>query len=97
VKSREPLDLTEVQGRYNNIFSKGSKLRRGRTVDLSHEDHQIYTWNHASGFCRFKSRNYCNRNHKIVKCDNPTARIFCVGPQWKSTSGQVAQYIKVSW
>jgi hypothetical protein len=30
--SCEPLDLTEVQGRYG-IFSRGLKFRRGRAVD----------------------------------------------------------------
>jgi hypothetical protein len=29
----EPLDLVEVQGRYGGVFSMGSKLRRGKTID----------------------------------------------------------------
>jgi len=41
--SREPLDLTEVQGRYGEVFPNSSKLRRNRTIDLSHKDHWIYT------------------------------------------------------
>jgi hypothetical protein len=28
----ESLDLVEVQGRYNGVFSRGLKLRRGRTI-----------------------------------------------------------------
>jgi hypothetical protein len=38
----EPSDLLEKQGRYGEVFLKGSKLRRGRTVDLSHKDRRIY-------------------------------------------------------
>jgi hypothetical protein len=30
-----PLDLGEVQGRYNDVFPKGLKLRRGRAIDPS--------------------------------------------------------------
>jgi hypothetical protein len=47
---REPLDLTEEQGRYGEVFPKGSKLRRGRTVDPSHKDRRIYTWIPYRGF-----------------------------------------------
>jgi hypothetical protein len=43
VNSREPLDLTEEQGRYVKVFATSSKLRRGRTVDPSHKGHQIYS------------------------------------------------------
>jgi hypothetical protein len=47
---RGPLDLAEVQGRYDVILSKGLKLRRGRSVDQGHEDRRIYMWNRVSGF-----------------------------------------------
>jgi hypothetical protein len=39
---REFLDLTKVQGRYNDVFSRGLKLRRGRTVDPSCKGRRIY-------------------------------------------------------
>jgi hypothetical protein len=41
---RESLNLTEVQGRYDEVFSRGSILRRDRTADPSHEDRLIYVW-----------------------------------------------------
>jgi hypothetical protein len=71
-KSREPLDLTEVQGRYNRVFPRGSKLRRGRAVDPSHKGRWIYTWNRVSGFRGLKVRKHCNRNREIMKRDIPT-------------------------
>jgi hypothetical protein len=70
---RGPLYLKRVQGRYNNVFSKGPKLRRGRTIDPSHEDRRIYTWNRASGFRGLKSRDYSSRNREIMIRDIPTA------------------------
>jgi hypothetical protein len=57
VNLREPLDLAEVQGRYDEVFPKGSKLRRARTVDPSHEDHWIYAWIRISGFPGLNSVN----------------------------------------
>jgi hypothetical protein len=54
---REPSDLTEEQGRYGEVFPKGSKLRRGRTVDPSHKGRWIYTWISISGFRGLKSVN----------------------------------------
>jgi hypothetical protein len=47
---REPLDLAEVQGRYDIIFSRGSKFRRGRAVDPSHKGRWIYTYIMYRGF-----------------------------------------------
>jgi hypothetical protein len=38
----EPLDLAEEQGGYSEA-SKGSKLRRSRTVDLSPKGYHIYS------------------------------------------------------
>jgi hypothetical protein len=43
VNHREPLDLGELQGRYDDRFPKGSKLRWGRAIDPSHKGHRIYT------------------------------------------------------
>jgi hypothetical protein len=40
--SYELLDLIKVQGRYNGVFSRGSNLRRGRTIDPSYKDHRIF-------------------------------------------------------
>jgi hypothetical protein len=80
--SRGILDLVEVQGRYGGVLSRGSKLRRGRTIDRSHKDHRIYTWDRASGFCGLKSREQCNRNREITNHDILTAKKICVGPQW---------------
>jgi hypothetical protein len=40
--SREPSYLGKVQGRYNNVFPRGSKLRRGRAVDQDHEGRWIH-------------------------------------------------------
>jgi hypothetical protein len=37
VNHRKPLDPRKVQGRYGDVFPKGSKLRRGRAVDQDHE------------------------------------------------------------
>jgi hypothetical protein len=37
----EPLDLTEVQGRYVEYSQRGSKLGRGRTIDPSNKGHRI--------------------------------------------------------
>jgi hypothetical protein len=48
--SRESLDLGEVQGRYGNVFPKGSKLRRGRAVDPSQPGPLDYSRNRLSGF-----------------------------------------------
>jgi hypothetical protein len=69
--SREPLDLTEVQGRYNEGIPKGSKLRRGRAIDPSHKDRRIYTWNRVSGFRGLKSRNIATG---IAKSRNAISR-----------------------
>jgi hypothetical protein len=57
VNLREPLDLTEVQGIYDEVFSRGSKLRRDRTADPSHEDRWIYAWILISEFRKLKSVN----------------------------------------
>jgi hypothetical protein len=53
---------------------EGSKLRRGRTIDSSREDRRIHTWDRASGFHGSKSREHCNRNRKIMKCDILTVK-----------------------
>jgi len=74
VTSRELSDLMEKKGRYSGLFSKGSKLRRGRIVDPSCKSHGIYTWNPISGFPGWKSHNHCNRNRDI-----PKAKWICVG------------------
>jgi hypothetical protein len=78
---RGPLDLERVQGRYADVFSKGSKLRRGRTVDLSHEDHRIYTWYSASRFRGLKSHEQRNKNHEITNRDILIGQRNSVGPQ----------------
>ena len=44
------LDIAEVKGRYDIIFFRGSKLRRGRAVDSSHEGCWIYTYIVYRGF-----------------------------------------------
>jgi hypothetical protein len=74
MKSREPLDFTEEQGRYNEAFFKYSKLRRGRTIYPSHQGHRIYMWICISGFCGWKSCKYCNRNRDILIHDIPKAK-----------------------
>jgi hypothetical protein len=40
---RELLDLGKVQGRYDDIFPKGSKLRRGGAVDQDRKGRYIHT------------------------------------------------------
>jgi hypothetical protein len=65
VKIHGPLDLAEVQGGYDVIFSKGYKLRRGRSVDPSHKDRQIYTRDCASGFHEWKSHAHSIRDRNI--------------------------------
>jgi hypothetical protein len=77
-KSREPSDLTEEQGSYNE-YSQRFKLRRGRTVDLSQQGRWICTWISISGFRRLKSRNPCNRVREITKREVPKGRKDCVG------------------
>jgi hypothetical protein len=69
--------------------SKGSKLRRGRTVDSSRKGRRIYTWNPISGFHGWKSREHCNGNREIMKRDISMAKSTVWGPQ-ESVSGQVA-------
>jgi hypothetical protein len=46
--------------------SKGSNLRRGRTVDPSHKGRRICSWISISGFRGLKSRKHCNGNCKIA-------------------------------
>jgi hypothetical protein len=77
-KSREPSDLTEEQGSYNE-YSQRFKLRRGRTVDPSHKGRWIYTWISISGFHRLKSRNLCNGTREIMKRKVPKGRKDRVG------------------
>jgi hypothetical protein len=59
--------------------SKGSKLKRSRTVDPSHKGCWIYTWIFVSGFRGWKSHKPCNGNHEITKHDIPKANRICVG------------------
>jgi hypothetical protein len=73
------LDLAEEQGRYGEVFSKGSKLRRGRTIDPSHKGRWIYTWISISGIRRWKSRKHCNGNRDIPIRDILKAKWICVG------------------
>jgi hypothetical protein len=54
--------------------SKGSKLRRDRTVDPNHKGRCIYTWNPISGFRGWKTCKQCNKNHDITKRDISTAK-----------------------
>jgi hypothetical protein len=42
VKFCRPLDLTKEKGRYDKVFPKGSKVRKGRTIDPSCKSRQIY-------------------------------------------------------
>jgi hypothetical protein len=49
-KFHGPSDLGEVQGRYSDVFPKGSKLRRGRAIDQDHKDRGIYTYIVYRGF-----------------------------------------------
>jgi hypothetical protein len=44
------LDLGKEQGRYDNVFPKGSKLRRGRVVDQDHDGRWIHTHIMDRGF-----------------------------------------------
>jgi hypothetical protein len=61
--------------------SEGSKLRRGRTIDLSHKSHWIYTWILVSGFRGWKSRKPCNGNRDIPKREIPKAKRTVCGPR----------------
>jgi hypothetical protein len=91
-----PLDLVEVQGRYDVIFSKGYKLRRGRAIDPSHKDRQIYMRDRASGFRGWKSRAHSIRDRDIPIRDIPIDK----GTVWDhkgQRSGQVARLIGVLW
>jgi hypothetical protein len=54
----------DVQGRYDDVFPKGSKLRRGRTVDQGHED----CWIDSNIVCRdFVSRRAENLVSRVAK------------------------------
>jgi hypothetical protein len=64
VTSRKPLDPDRGAREIRESISEGSKLRRGRNIDLSHEHHQIHTWDRASGFHGLNSHEYSNRNHE---------------------------------
>jgi hypothetical protein len=55
-------------------ISKGSNLRRSRTIDPSHKGRWIYTWISISGFRRWKSCKLCNRNRDIMKHKVPKAK-----------------------
>jgi hypothetical protein len=70
---REPSDLVEVQGRYGVSFSKGSKLKRGRTVDPSHKGRRIYPCIRTSEFRGSNSVNLANGNREITIRDIPKA------------------------
>jgi hypothetical protein len=59
--------------------SKGSKLRRSRTVDPSHRGRWIYMWLAISGFQGWKTRKHCNGNREITKRDIPKAKWIYVG------------------
>jgi hypothetical protein len=47
---RKPLDLGKVQGRYDDVFPKGSKLRRGGAIDQDHEGRWIHMYIVYRGF-----------------------------------------------
>jgi hypothetical protein len=90
--SREPLDLTEVQGRYVSVFSKvqssgGAEplIRATRAVGSTRISCIGVSW--------LKLVKYCNRNRDIAIRDIPTVR-NSVGPQgvrvvdrWHTLSG----------
>jgi hypothetical protein len=60
----ESVDLVDVQGRYDNVFPKGSKIRRRRTVDQGHED----CWIDSNIVCHdFMSRRAKNLVSRVVK------------------------------
>jgi hypothetical protein len=52
----EPLDLRKVQGRYSDVFPKGSKLRRGGAIDQDPEGHWIHTHIVDRGFVSQSSK-----------------------------------------
>jgi hypothetical protein len=58
---------------------KGSKLRRSRSVDLSHKGHWICKWIPILGFRRWKSRKLCNGTCEIMKHEVPKGQNDCVG------------------
>jgi hypothetical protein len=53
---RKPLDLGKVQGRYDDVFPKGSKLRRGGAIDQDHEGRWIHTYIVDRGFVSRSSK-----------------------------------------
>jgi hypothetical protein len=55
---RKPLDLGKEQGRYGDVFPKGSKLRRGKAIDQDHEGHWIHT--------HIVDRGFASRSFKIL-------------------------------
>jgi hypothetical protein len=77
-------------------ISKGSKLRRSRTVDPSHKGCWIYTYIVVSDFRGWKSRKHCNGNREVTKRDIPKVK----GIVWATAepvSEQVARHFRVSW
>jgi hypothetical protein len=59
---------------------KGSKLRRSRTIDLSHEGHWIRKRIPISGFRGWKFCKHCNGNRDIPKREIPKAKRTMCGP-----------------
>jgi hypothetical protein len=81
VNFREPLDLTEEQGRYDEVFPKGSKLRRGRTIDPSHKGRWIYTWIPYRGFMGGSPVNIATGIAKSRYTRYPESQEDLCGPQ----------------
>jgi len=52
--------------------SKGSKLRKGRSVDRDHEDCWIYSWIGISGVRESRLQIFATISRDIVKRDTPT-------------------------
>jgi hypothetical protein len=75
--------------------SKGSKLRRSRTIDPSHKGRWIYTWILVSGFRGWKSRKPCNGNRDIPNREVSKAKRM-VWDHRSQRGGQVARYFGVS-
>jgi hypothetical protein len=76
--------------------SKGSKIRRSRTVYPIHKGHWIYTYILVSGFRGWKSHKPCNRNPDIPNRKIPKAKRMAWDHRSKR-GGQVAHYFRVSW
>jgi hypothetical protein len=77
--------------------SKGSKLRRSRTVDPSHKGRWIYTWISISGFHRLKSRKLATGTTKSQSAKSQRLK-GCVGHRGVSewTGGALSTRIQFS-